>query len=182
MGAVGMQMGRDHTRLLRTREDHGTGAVAPEDAVTAVGVVGDARKGFGAHHQDVSALAAADELIRCGQGKHEPAADGLQIEGRTATHAQLGLQQACGAGKNLVRGGGGDQNHVQIGRAQTGGIERLARGVQRQIRGRLAGCRDVPNPDPGAIEDPLVGGIDHLLQIGIGQQALRQVASGTRDA
>jgi len=40
----------------------------------------------------------------------------------------------------------------------------------------------MPLADAAARSDPLVGGVDEFLQIGIGQDAFRQETAGTGDA
>jgi hypothetical protein len=58
----------------------------------------------------------------------------------------------------------------------------VRRGVEREIAGRLAVGRAAALADAGARGDPLVGGIDDLLEIGVGDDLLRQIAAGAGDA
>ena len=44
-----------------------------------------------------------------------------------------------------------------------------------------AGIDDVPLADAGALKDPLVGRVDHLLEIGVRQHARRHVRAESRD-
>ena len=46
----------------------------------------------------------------------------------------------------------------------------------RQVGGGRPLVHDVPLADAGALQDPLVGGLDHLLQVGVGQQARRDAS------
>ena len=50
-----------------------------------------------------------------------------------------------------------------------------ARGRDRQIRGALAGGRDMALADAGALDDPRVAGIGLLGQLRVGDDALREV-------
>ena len=48
---------------------------------------------------------------------------------------------------------------------------------ERQVGGGLALGRDVALADAGALHDPFVGGVDHPRQLGIGEDAARQIAA-----
>ena len=56
------------------------------------------------------------------------------------------------------------------------------RRVESEIAGRLANGRKMALADAGARRDPLVAGIDQLLEIGVGDDFLRQIAAGAGDA
>ena len=43
------------------------------------------------------------------------------------------------------------------------------------------GIDDVPLADAGPLQDPLVGRVDHLLEVGVGQHARRHVGRQRRD-
>ena len=45
-----------------------------------------------------------------------------------------------------------------------------------QVAGGYALVHDMALANSGAFRDPLIGGFDHLLQIGVGQQAGRDVS------
>ena len=60
-------------------------------------------------------------------------------------------------------------------------VDRLPRRFRRQVARRHAGIDDVPLADAGALHDPLVGRLDHLLEIGVGQQARRHVGRQALD-
>ena len=57
----------------------------------------------------------------------------------------------------------------------------LQRRLLAEIRGRDARIDDVALADAGALQNPLVGGVDHLLEIGVGQHARRHVGRQRRD-
>ena len=52
----------------------------------------------------------------------------------------------------------------------------------RQVRRRHARIDDVALADAGALQDPLVAGVDHLLEVGVGQHARRHVGGEAGDA
>jgi hypothetical protein len=58
----------------------------------------------------------------------------------------------------------------------------VRRGVEREIAGRFAVGGAAALTDAGARGDPFVGGVDDLLEIGVGDDLLRQVAAGAGDA
>ena len=68
---------------------------------------------------------------------------------------------------------GADDDQLDLIGPQAGLRNRLARGLGGEVGGRDAGVDDVPLADAGALQDPLVGGLDHPLEIGVGQQARR---------
>ena len=51
-------------------------------------------------------------------------------------------------------------------------VQRLARRRRREVGGDLALRRDVALADAGALDDPLVGGVDHRGEVGVGQDLL----------
>ena len=57
------------------------------------------------------------------------------------------------------------------------GVKRGARRVDGELGRGLARRRDVALADAGALDDPLVGGVDHLGQLGIGEDVLGQIAA-----
>ena len=66
--------------------------------------------------------------------------------------------------------------------ARPGGLERAARGVLGQVDGGLAVGGHVAALDAGAAADPLVGRVDDLLEVEVGDDLLRQVRAGAGDA
>ena len=52
---------------------------------------------------------------------------------------------------------------------------RLQRRLLAEVGGRHAGIDDVPLADAGALQNPLVGRVDQLLEVGVGQHARRHV-------
>ena len=58
--------------------------------------------------------------------------------------------------------------------------ERLDRRLLRQVRRGHAGIDDVALADAGALQDPLVVGVDHALEIVVGQQPRRHVGGERR--
>ena len=66
-------------------------------------------------------------------------------------------------------------------RLDTGIFERAPRGVGGQARRRLAFAGDVAAANAGALDDPLVGGVDRLRQFFIVDAALGKRGTGSSD-
>ena len=91
------------------------------------------------------------------------------------------MHEAGGGGKGHVRGDGGHDDEVEVFRFDPGIFQGVAAGLDRQIAGRLIWAGNAALLDSSALDDPLVGGLDHALQVGIGQDLFRQVLAGSGD-
>ena len=91
----------------------------------------------------------------------------------------LHLDRACREGVIWRRGGQHDQ--VDGLRIEMGVRERCMGCMHSHMRGEFAGSGDAPLVNPGALDDPLVGGVDFARQIGIGQDLVRQVAAAAKN-
>jgi hypothetical protein len=75
-----------------------------------------------------------------------------------------------------------EDNQVDLGRADARGFEGTSGCVKRKITGRLAVGSLAALAYPRARANPLVTGLDELLEILIGNDLFRQIAAGARDA
>ena len=125
--------------------------------------------------------AARHELARGRQRVGEGRARGAEIEAPRATRAELVLDEARRAREEHV---GRDRTHDDdadvVGR-QPRVRDRLARRLGAQIRRRDARIHDVPLADPRPLQDPLIGRVDHLLQIAVGEQPRRHIGRQRRN-
>ena len=69
--------------------------------------------------------------------------------------------------------------------SSSGGVDAALRqrapgGLHRHVGSRHLRIRDVALADAGALQDPLVVGIDHLFQILVGEHARRRCSSPAR--
>ena len=80
-------------------------------------------------------------------------------------------------GKKHVRRDGADNDHVQSEGSRPTLRQSPPGRLGRQVAGGDTLAGDVALPDAGALHDPLIGRLDHLFQVGIGQQARRDVCS-----
>ena len=88
------------------------------------------------------------------------------------------LYQAGRAGKYFIGGGGRHDNQVNVAGLNTRRFDGFSSGCFGQVCGKLTFCCDVAFADTGSAVNPFIRGIDHFLQIMVGQAFLRQVAAG----
>ena len=164
------------------RRDHdGSGPVPEQDTGRPVLVVDDARHHVGADDQRVLVRAGRDQLAGGGEGVGERRAGGAQVESPRAPRADLVLDETGGAREEHVGRDGPDDDDADVVRRELGVGERAHGGFLAEVRGGDARIDDMPLADPGALEDPLVRGVDHLLQVGVGQHARRHVGGERRN-
>ena len=120
---------------------------------------------------------ALDQRVGLGEREDEAGADRLHVEGEAAAHADGALHLDRGGGEGLVRGGGGDDQRVDVGAGQAGVGQRGARGGGGEVGGHLAVGGEVAPLDAGAGADPLVGGVERGGELGVLDHARRQVVA-----
>ena len=182
VGAIGADVGGDDPRFLAGAQDHRPGAIGEQDAGGTILPVEEAGHGVRPDDQGAFGAAGADELIGDAQGIDEARADRLDIEGGDALNPQPRLDDAGRAGKDLVRGRGGEDDEIDLPGLHPG---RGHRGLGRrhsQVGAALALGDHVPLADASAAEDPLVRGVDDLLQVLVGDDPLGQITAGAQNA
>ncbi len=165
----------DAGAVLARLEDHRPRGVAEEDAGRAVLEVEDRRHHVRADHHHLRVPAGLDELRPHGEGVDEAGAGGRDVEAPGLLRPDPVLDEAGGGREEHVRGGGGDDDEVELVRPDAAPAEGVLR---RQGRDRARGgarLDDVPPLDPGAGADPLVRGVDDLLEVGVRHHPLRDV-------
>ena len=162
MPAVGMQrVGQDpaigsSTLAFLRLEDDRAGAVTEQHAGAAVVPVEDAREGLRADHQGSRCKAVLDQAVGHRDAVDEAGTNRLDVEGRSAGHAQPGLD-ACGRGrKGFVGRRGREHDQVEVGGRHAGMGKRAFRRLQGEMRGELSLGGDVALADAGALPDPFV--------------------------
>ena len=96
--------------------------------------------------------------------------------------AEALLQQAGGAGKHLVGGGGGDHNQINFAGAQVGRFDGFARRLLGEVDGEFIIRRNPALADAGARLDPLLGGVDHGFEFLVGEDFVGQVSARADDS
>ena len=185
--AVGAQMRGEHAAVAELAvaaprfQHHRAGAVAEQHAGGAVGPVENAREGLGADDQRALVRARAQELVGRRQRVDEAGADRLQVEGRAVVMPSAACTCVAVAGKVL--------SGVEVATMMRSMSP--ASSPASSSAARAAGCArsEVVSPSaamwrsrmPVRCDDPLVGGVDHLGEFGVGEHALRQVGAAAED-
>src|SRR5262249_35808599 len=77
---------------------------------------------------------------------------------------------------------GGHHDEVELARVDGRVAQRVARRLDRQVRGHLAVAHDAALADAGALADPLVAGVDAALgDVGIGDDVVGQIRAEADD-
>jgi len=138
---------------------------------------------FGSHHQRTPGRAGTDHGIGHRQGIDKATAHRLHIKDRAARGAQLVLEDGGSGGEHHVRRGRGDDDEVNVLCAQAGGLQCVARRLQRQVAAGNCSVGEMPRLDARALHNPFVGRLDAAAgqvghQFGIGHPARRKVTAG----
>jgi hypothetical protein len=81
--------------------------------------------------------------------------------------------------EHTVWRGRGNDDQIDVAGIDIGCGNGALRGLDREVTGEFAFCRNVPLTYAGPGDDPLIRGIHHFFQVGVGQDFLRQVATGS---
>ena len=167
--------------LVGRRQDDRPGPVAEQDAGVAVGVVEEAGEQLGTDDQDVLRHPARDVGVGRGVRVDEPragrgdvhrgrsrVADGLLDQGRRRRHPVVGGERR-------------EQDEVDLVGLDAGRPDRAHRGDGGHRGRRLVGRGDPALADPRPRHDPFVGGVDHPLEVVVGQDLRRGVAAPAGD-
>ena len=173
-------VGRRAFALLRLEHD-GAGAVAKQHASAAVVPVEDAREGLGTDHQGGRSEATLDHAVGHRQAIDEAGTHRLDVERRTAGHAQALLHPGSGRRKGFVGGRRCEHDQIEVRRLQAATGQRFLGCFERKVRGELAVGRDVALANAGALPDPLVRGIHLRSQFVVGDDTLGKVGTAALD-
>ena len=161
---------------------HRAGAVAEQHAGGAVGVVDDRRHLVGADHHDLAEFPGLDELRGDGERIDEARARRLHVEAADVADADHVADQIGGRGKDEIRRRRGADQQVDVAGAVAVFAQQSAHRLGAHMRGaEPLALEDVALLDAGALGDPLVAGVDHLRQFGVGEHVGRHVAEHPGD-
>ncbi len=160
---------------------HRAGAVAEQHAGGAIGPVEDPGHLLGADDQAALGVSPRDEAIGDAQGVDEARAHRLDVEGDPHGRAQLALHDGGGGREGQVRRGGGHDDEVEV----LGGAASRGEGLLRRLDGKI-GDRLIRGGapalvDPGAFEDPIIGRVDDLRQVLVGEHLFGKVGTDACD-
>src|SRR5688572_5883922 len=145
-------------------EHDGAGAVSEEHTGGTVLPVKNPGIDFRTHDESATVPAPAHEVVCGRESVHESAAHGLHIERRAASYAEFCLQDAGRARKYHVRGGGSDNDQVDVLQPDPGRLDRLVACGEREVARVLAIRGNMALANTGARVDPFVGGLHHALE------------------
>ena len=157
------------------------GAVAEEHAGGAIGVIDDARHDVGTNGERVPMRSRADHVRGRRQRVGKPRACGTQIEAPGVVRADLVLDEAGRARKHHVRRRRAHDDEVDVLGRESRLRDRPERRLLREIGGRHAGIDDVALTNACALKNPLIGRVDQLLEILVGEQTRRDVGREAAD-
>ncbi len=186
LGAVGVQLeaGAAAALVVAGGHDDGAGAVAEEHGGAAVAVVGQARQRLGAADQHDARAAALDQRGRLVQGVEEAGAGGVEVAGAPAPPAPI-AQRHIGreARRDAVRRDRGDDDVVDLGRGRA-----RRRPAPRRTPRPPAAASGSPAAQVAALadarapHDPVVGRVEALLEVGVGDALLGQGGPDAEEA
>ena len=180
--AVGLDVGGEESApgLAGTADDGRPRAVTEQDAGGTVLEIGDGRELLGADHQHRLALPRGDEAFGHGEGEDVARAGGADVEGGGVLGPDEGLEIAGSARKQAIRTGGREHDGVEIGGGDTGTPHRALTRFAAQHGDALVRAGDAALPDAGALDDPLVRGVQRPGEVGVGQHVRRHANAHAR--
>jgi hypothetical protein len=190
--AVGAEVDATHAAvLLGGGDDHGAGAVAEQrgDGAAAGGEVEGGGVGLGADDEHMPGHAGADVGDRGREGVEEARALVADVEGGdelgvvTLAEAELLLQVDAAAGEGVLWGEGGEDDEVEVVGLELGLGEGGPGGLEGEVGGADAGVGEAAGLDAGALDDPVVGGLDAVVvdEVVVGDDPRGDVEAGPGD-
>src|SRR5439155_27152584 len=134
----------------------------------------------GANHPHRVAMPRGDEDFGHGEGEDVARAGGADVEGGGVLGPDEGLEIAGSARKQAIRTGGREHDGVEIGGGDTGTPHRALTRFAAQHGDALVRAGDAALPDAGALDDPLVRGVQRQGKVGIGEHVRRHANTHAR--
>ena len=126
-------------------------------------------------------LAGLDEVVGDGQRVDEARAHGLHVEGRALGDAEAVLDLHRRRRKGAVGRRRRADDEIDVDGIDAGAHQRLLGGGDAEVGRELVVAGDVALTDAGALDDPFVGGVDDLREVGVGHDALGQMGADAAD-
>ena len=156
-------------------------AIAEDHARSAIRVIDDRRHHVGADHQHLLVRSGSNKLRSRLQRVNERRTRRREIETPNVLCAQLVLHQTSRRREEHVGSNRSHDYRVQFGRLNPALGQRSLRRLDRQIAGRNPFVHDVPLSNANPFHDPLIVGIDHHFEVGVGEKARRNVSAKSAD-
>src|SRR5215210_249806 len=182
LGGVGAEDEAAAAELELAAGHHdGAGAVAEQRRGAAVVVVGDARQRLGAAHERDAGTAALDLRGGLVERVDEAGARGVDVDRAGALGAEGLGHVRRHAGRQAVGRDGGDDDQVDLGGGAAGVLEGACARAGGEVGQQLALGEDAALADAGAAHDPLVGGVETSLEVGVRDDALGHGGADAED-
>ena len=177
--AIGVEASVHHPAgLLGGLEEHAARAVAEEGAGSAVGVVDEGRHLLRRDDEDTLVAARADVVRTRLQRVDEAWAGGDEVEGKGIDTARIVCHDGGRRREGMVACIGRQDEPIDGLRIDAAAGEEVLDGLHPEVSGALGRVlEDATLLDAYARSDPFIVGIYQLLQVGIGQLVLWQVAA-----
>ena len=180
-GAVRTPHSRCDTRLVGDAYNCCACAVAEQEGDGAFGVVDEVRELLNADDQHVLCGACADEGVCLGDAVAETCTRCGDVVCRALGADCVGDQGCQGGGCVGVRDGR-DDDRLNVLTGYTGCCQGVLGGTDGKVGDRLVFAGAVAGCDAGALLDPLVGGVDCLNDVVVGDDDLTAGCAVTEDA
>src|SRR5512133_683742 len=167
---------------LAAGDDRGAGAVAEEHGRRAIVVVDDAAEGLGAAHEHDRGAPGLDEGGGLIEAVEEARAGRVEVDRRGALGADDAGHLGREARRHAVGRESGDDDVVDLGAGAPGVVEGQQAGARRQVGERLVALEVATLADAGAAHDPLVVGVQALLEVRVGDDVIGQGGPDAEDA
>ena len=174
------QIQHPHTFLGGLQDDRSRG-IAEEHAGAAVLVVDDAGHRICAYDHHLAVRTGHDQVGADAEAIEVAAAAGEEVEAPGSLDPEAILHQTRRGGEQHVRRDRSHDDGLDLAGVHASALQGEARRLHRHVRRGLIRSRDVALRDAGALHDPLVVGVDQLLQVGVGQQPGRGVTADGGD-
>ncbi len=158
-------------RTWSVLQNGGSRAIAKQHTSIPVLPIDNAGELVRSDHQDGIIGARHDELMPHLQPVDETRAGGFHVKGRSAESPDLPLHQTRRGWKGHIRRDRGHNDQVNLVRRDSRVLHCYLSGFGREVRGVLILRGKPPFLNPGAGDNPVVRGVDHLLQVGICKNA-----------
>ena len=181
LGAVRAPDGRPDAGGVGRADDGRPGAVGEDERRPAVGLVGEVGEALDADDEDVLGTAAADHVVRERDGVAVAGAGGGDVECRGVGGAEPVGEHGGGGGRLVGEAHRRDDDGAHLLGVEAGHREGVPGGILGHLDDGLALAGPAALDDAGALADPLVGGVDRVDDLGVGDDPAGPVSADAPD-
>src|SRR6516164_2362215 len=186
MAPIGAYPNREHASiiarsgLLLAIEDHRARAIAEQHAGAAVGPIENPRESLGSDHQSARERAGPKQRVRRCQAINKTRTHRLQVERGAVSDAKPGLNRNGACRERIIGRGGGEYDQIDRLGIDASMRKRHLRRAYRHMRGIFARRRNSAFVDTGALNDPVIGGVDLAGEFLVGEDLIGQIAAAAK--